>query len=396
MDKSCDDLMSTINQELPKFARDVWDAEFIRTFKGPRSHRLFVDRGNEGRYLFAINIDFINVEGMRIRGASNSCGLITGGLLDGGIRYKPENMYIGGIILGPCEPSLTRVNHFIRPMITHFYESWEREVHFSHTATHPNGRVTRCALAAAVMDLKAARGTTGLGQNKHDCHCSVCRCRGKGVRYSEFYHLEYWDPTRQIVVDVMHNGLEGNAVDHFRHVLSLTKESAESKPTPPPAFYHKFTTIKINDPPLPYDMSEKEAMFDSSVTLLCRRLDSKNTRALKCVCSDLKLVPFKPNVPVDQVLGYYKKDWIQCLLEWVSIRCTSIYFYWYYSRSEKANPIHLQVDISPNSLLPNLCDESKMLSKILQFHRGSIQCLTTTAMLLPGLWNPTNGRIWPQ
>ena len=137
-------------------------------------------------------------------------------------------------------------------------------------------------------------------------------------------------------------------------------------------------------------------MFDSSVTLLCCHLDSKNTRALKFVCSDLKLVPFKPNVPVDQVLGYYKKDWIQCFLEWVSIRCTSIYFYWHYSRSKKANPIHLQVDISPNSLLPNICDESKMLSKIPQFHHGSIQCLTTTAKLLPGLWKPTNGGIWPQ
>ena len=57
----------------------------------------------------------------------------------------------------------------------------------------------------------------------------------------------------------MHNGLEGNVEDHFCHILSLMKESAESKPTPPPAFYHKFTTIKINDPPLPDDMSEKEA-----------------------------------------------------------------------------------------------------------------------------------------
>ena len=88
-------------------------------------------------------------------------------------------MYIGGIIPGPREPRLTRINHFIRPMITHFCKSWERGVHFSRTATHPNGRVTCCALAAAVMDLKAARGTTGLGQNNHDCHCSVCRCWGK-------------------------------------------------------------------------------------------------------------------------------------------------------------------------------------------------------------------------
>ena len=79
------------------------------------------------------------------------------------------------------------------------------------------------------------------------------------VRYSKFYHLEYWDPTCQIVVDVTHNGLEGNVEDHFCHILSLMKESAESKPTPPPAFYNKFTTIKINDPPLPDDMSEKEA-----------------------------------------------------------------------------------------------------------------------------------------
>ena len=77
MDKLCDDLMSMINQEPPEFARDIWDAEFVRTFKGPRSCQLFVDRGNEGQYLFAINIDFFNVEGMRIQGASNSCGLIS-------------------------------------------------------------------------------------------------------------------------------------------------------------------------------------------------------------------------------------------------------------------------------------------------------------------------------
>ena len=303
-------------------------------------------------------------------------------------------MYIGGIIPGPCEPRLTRINHFIRPMITHFCKLWERGVYFSCTATHPNGRVTRSALAAAVMDLKAARGTTGLGQNNHDCYCSVCQCRGKatlsstdhenwlpcdcaelckqaekwqtvsslkeqeeifsqyGVRYSEFYHLEYWDPTHQIVVDIMHNGLEGNAEDHFHHILSLMKESAESKPIPLPAFDHKFTRIKVDDPPFPDDMSENEAkqvghihalliaplagaddagaivdhaVFDGSITLLGCRLDSKNMKALKFICSNLKLILFKPKVPMDQAPRYYKKDWIQCLLEWVSINCTCIY-----------------------------------------------------------------------
>ena len=138
-----------------------------------------------------MNINFFNVEGMHIQGASSSCGLISGVCLnlDGGIRYKPENMYIGGIIPGPREPCLTRINHFIRPMITHFFKSWERGVYFSHSAMHPNGRVTCSALAAAV---KAARGTTGLGQNNHDCHCSVCRCQGKATLGSTDH--ENWLP----------------------------------------------------------------------------------------------------------------------------------------------------------------------------------------------------------
>ena len=169
---------------------------------------------------------------------------------------------------------------------------------------------------------------------------------------SEFYHLEYWDPTHQIVVNIMHNGLEGNAEDYFHHILPLTKESAKSKPIPPPAFNHKFIRIKVDDPPFPNDMSEKEAkqvghihallvaplagvdvtgaivdyaVFDGSVTLLGCCLDSKNMKVLKFVCGDLKLILFKPKVPMDQAPRYYKKDWIQCLLEWVSINCTCIY-----------------------------------------------------------------------
>ena len=67
MDKSCDNVMSMINQEPSEFARDIWDAEFVSSFKGPNSHRLFVDRGNEGQYLFSINIDFFNVKGMCIQ-----------------------------------------------------------------------------------------------------------------------------------------------------------------------------------------------------------------------------------------------------------------------------------------------------------------------------------------
>ena len=143
------------------------------------------------------------------------------------------------------------------------------------------------------------------------------------------------DPTHQIVVDIMHNGLEGNVEDHFHHILSLMKESAKSKPIPLPVFNHKSTRIKVDDPPFPDDMSEKEAkqvghiyalliaplagvddagaivdhmVFDGSVTLLGCHLDSKNMKALKFVCGNPTLIPFKPKVPMDQAPRYYKKD----------------------------------------------------------------------------------------
>ena len=67
MDNSCNVLMAVIIDKPPDFVRDIWDAEFMRSFKGPHSHHLFVDRGSKGQYLFALNIDFFNVKGMHIK-----------------------------------------------------------------------------------------------------------------------------------------------------------------------------------------------------------------------------------------------------------------------------------------------------------------------------------------
>ncbi|THU90390.1 hypothetical protein K435DRAFT_624220, partial [Dendrothele bispora CBS 962.96] len=42
-----------------------------------------------------------------------------------------------------------------------------------------------------------------------------------GVRWSSFWILEYWDPTKMLVIDVMHCILEGLVHYHCRHVLRL-------------------------------------------------------------------------------------------------------------------------------------------------------------------------------
>ncbi|KAJ3979299.1 hypothetical protein F5890DRAFT_1421566 [Lentinula detonsa] len=48
-----------------------------------------------------------------------------------------------------------------------------------------------------------------------------------GVRWSSFWLLEYWDPTKMLVIDAMHCILEGLVHYHCRHVLRL--DSSTSK-----------------------------------------------------------------------------------------------------------------------------------------------------------------------
>ena len=69
--------------------------------------------------IFALHVDFFNVNGMRICGASSSCGTITLSCvsLPDSLRHKPENLYLAGIIPGPNEPLLTELNHYIRPLV---------------------------------------------------------------------------------------------------------------------------------------------------------------------------------------------------------------------------------------------------------------------------------------
>jgi hypothetical protein len=164
MDKACDNMMSSLNRPLPSYAKDIFKASFLRTFQGPKPGTLFVDRGDEGRYVFSLNIDFFNIEGLHIRGASTSCGIISCACLNLplAICYKPENMYLAGIIPGPREPHLTDLNHYMRPLMDDMVVSWERGYHFSRTPSCPNGHTNRSAIAAVICDLPAAHKTAQL------------------------------------------------------------------------------------------------------------------------------------------------------------------------------------------------------------------------------------------
>ena len=276
MDSACDDLMSSIrrNEGPPDIVEDVLQAEFVRRFQGPDAKTLFVDRPNgKGRYLFAIFFDFFSAEGQTIRGASASCGLISGACLNLPLshRFKPELMYNGGVIPGPEEPHGTALNYYIQPLVSDLKISWEDGVHYSRTARYPQGKDTNSAMIISLNDLPAARKISQCASHASHHFCSRCYCHGlenigrtdithpdwrtkdcseqrrwaeewknatthagksklfaqHGLRWTEFWRLPYWNPADMLVVDSMHCLLEGLAQHHFRKVLELTDKDAK-------------------------------------------------------------------------------------------------------------------------------------------------------------------------
>ena len=157
MDKACEDLFCSRSSP-PMFIKNPFEASFLHKFDGPGPGKLFVDRGDEGRYAFALHVNFFNPEGMTVRGASTSSGIISMACLNLplDVRYKPENMYLAGIIPGPKQPSLENLNHYIRPLVQELVASWERGVWYSKTANFPQGHLTRSTVALVVCDLPAA------------------------------------------------------------------------------------------------------------------------------------------------------------------------------------------------------------------------------------------------
>ena len=283
MDKACDDA----SKKQPGEKLDgVFDGDFLASFQLNDGSR-FVDRkGTDGHYAFSLNVDFFNMEGMRVRGAKASCGIISMACLNlpVEIRYKPENMYLAGIVPGPNEPHLTETNHYIRPLIDDLVVGYDPGIRMSRTGLHPQGRLAKCAVILAVCDLPGGRKLAQLAGHSSNFFCSMCNFAGldhlcntdfdqwarnprnvsilrqqaeawrdaedknqqdaifreHGVRWSELWRLPYWDPTRQLVVDSMHCLLEGLAQQHFRTTLKLTFDDANAKPIPSKAFGQMF------------------------------------------------------------------------------------------------------------------------------------------------------------
>lgn len=294
-------------------------------------------------------------------------------------------MFLAGIMPGPNEPPGDQLNHFLEPLIDDMVESWERGISFSRMALHLSGRVVRSAIACVVCGLPTARKAAQMSAARSYFYCSVCNCcdlktLGRtdfdskywslwdkamlrqqaeeyrnaesaqqqdmlcvkyGIRWLPLWKLLYWDPARQLIVDVMHCILEGITAFHVRNVLQLTTVTADTPETLPPAFEHPFSAPVSTDSQhlteseikqikgvhsllassmKDLDMEDgcHQQWINDHIAWLTKRLVVKSIQALKFVAMDLQREPIHDGriVRGGRILKAY---WINTLVQWVRL-----------------------------------------------------------------------------
>ena len=256
------------------------------------------------------------------------------------IRYRPENIYLAGIIPGPKEPSLQELNHLLRPLVDELLELWNPGVYLSRTALRRFGRLVRVAIVPLVCDLPAMRKTAGFAGHSSAHFCSYCRLLLKdicnlnrenwpprmtwkehhkkatawrdanqatrssifdiwGVRWSELLRLPYWDPTRFAVIDTMHNLLLGELKHHCVEVWGIDIKGKSGR----------------TDDRSAHTPTDQKHFIEEAIGALKARSRSKLRRIRKgyiAAIAQLNRVPVPPKKE-------NKIDYINALLDWVSL-----------------------------------------------------------------------------
>ena len=230
---------------------DIYDGQIWKSFKetnDENSPNFFRNETADSHLGLMINLDWFQP----YDGTIHSTGVIYAAIcnLPRDIRFKHENLLILGLLPGPNEVSLHKINHYLAPIVDELESLWNGII-LNGTDECPNGKKIRAALILVSCDVPAARKICGHISALVSCHrcekkanyenrqhnfagmddmdnwfiakdsskhlenalrwrgCNSDSARKKftkssGVRWSELLRLPYFDPIRFITVDPMH------------------------------------------------------------------------------------------------------------------------------------------------------------------------------------------------
>ncbi|KAJ7819315.1 hypothetical protein B0H13DRAFT_2378458 [Mycena leptocephala] len=286
-DRACDVAMASLGEPAPEHVHNVFEADFLRTFQGPGTEKLFIDRGERMRLALEVQLDFFNPHGTSKRGHTIQTGVHV-------VQHNP----------GKKEPNVDEINHYQRPLVDELVLGWERGIHISPIGSSssgqaslsdqdgpsPSGRDVDFAMVISVNDLPAAvkcqavpaSGRISIARSANvlvsglriartwiiQIGCTEITTsygrrhlliemrghRGSGTQSStsmvfagQNWRLTYWNPTRMLVIDGMHCVLEGLVHYHCRKVLRIDAAIAQKKERGPVAFEQEWPVYDPND-----------------------------------------------------------------------------------------------------------------------------------------------------
>ena len=155
---------------------DIGDGSRLQTLLGLDCKAFLDSPSNELRLMWTIAIDWFNPYYNKAAGKSASIGSVTLVCLNLplSLQYKPENLYLAGILPGPREPDYNQINHFLNPIIQRFLVLWRDGSWFTRTVQCPRGRLSRSAIAGLVCDLLGSRKVSRHVHHSMHWFCSWC------------------------------------------------------------------------------------------------------------------------------------------------------------------------------------------------------------------------------
>ena len=247
---------------------------------------------------------------------------------------------------------------------------WSPGVRFSRTAEYFYGRLVLAAIVCVVCDLIAARKTAGFASIKHTQMCAMCHCTRKshglgntdvhtwrrrtkqefldaanhhraatdqkerkaivdetGMRWSELLRLPYFDPSRFMVVNTMHNLFLGLIHEHFE-ILGIQLDNDDSllvvvdiaESIPPDSYTHLAVheqrsmkrLIHTLEAPMVADLKTPKGH-----SFYEKRFSRCHLKTLRLAC-ELLNAPALPATHAKKTKTF-KADYVKRLLAWVCV-----------------------------------------------------------------------------
>ncbi|GBC46382.2 uncharacterized protein LOC107584155 isoform X2 [Rhizophagus irregularis DAOM 181602=DAOM 197198] len=178
----------TNQRNKPGLYTDIYDGDVWKSFPSSLNNpdtRFFTNETADSNLGIMINLDWFQPFNL----SAYSFGVIYGVIcnLPRDIRFKQENMLYLGLLPGPEEIKLHKINHFLSPIVDELLEFWDG-------VDLPSGKKIRMAVICCSNDIPAARKLCGHISALVDCHrCyKTANSSGRRFNFGGFDDIDDW------------------------------------------------------------------------------------------------------------------------------------------------------------------------------------------------------------